>query len=109
MMSDTSDTLRNVMRSDERFGSQLQAANITDAAFAIADAIRHVGTDNRGVSSLAANLGEVADAIDRSGAAIADAIGKLADETRTASSWSSIADVAKALDRIADAMDRRGG
>jgi hypothetical protein len=84
MMSDTSETLCSVLSTSERFGSQLQSANITDAAFAIADAI------------------------DRSGTAIAYAIGKLADETCTASSWSNIADVAKALDRIADALDRRG-
>ena len=83
-MSDTSERLRSVLSTSERCGSQLEAANITDAAFAIADAIRHVGTDNREVSSLAANLGEVADAIDRSGTAIA-----------------------RALDRIGDAMGRR--
>jgi hypothetical protein len=83
-MSDTSERLRSVLSTSERCGSQLEAANITDAAFAIADAIRHVGTDNRGVCSLAANLGEVADAIDRSGTAIA-----------------------RALDRIGDAMGRR--
>jgi hypothetical protein len=90
-MSDASETLRSVLSTSERCGSQLQAANITDAVFAIADA-----------------LVEVAGAIVRSGTAIAYAVGKLADETCTANSWSNIADIAKALDRIADALDRRG-